>query len=137
MGYHYTTYASPPTPTPQPSFEMDLVLEDRILTPGDQFYLHYALNNPENRSYTVDVWVVLEMGGSYWFYPSWRSMSEGVDFNPGVYVSVNDIYQEDVLNFVWPSGLGSGSNLFFYGAAFNVGTTIFAAPLEIVPWQYQ
>jgi hypothetical protein len=45
---------------------------------GDYCYLDLEVGQP-GTAITRDLYVLLEFGGSHWCYPSWRSLTEGVD----------------------------------------------------------
>jgi len=125
-----------PTHTGIPDKGIELILDDRELKRGDLFHLHFYLHNPDSVSYSADVWVLLDVMGAFWCYPSWVSMNESVDFNPNIEVDSQSSYHEDVLSFDWPEVSGSVTGLQFYGAAFQPDSFEIIGEIQIIEWAY-
>ena len=77
---------------------------------GDLFELSVDITNPNSSSQNGDLYVVLDVYGSYYFAPTW---SQNLDSIP-IQVNGNDTYSNTLLSFTWPSGAGSASGIFFY-----------------------
>ncbi len=110
-----------PTPTPYP-FGIEFEIPDDHLTEGDEFWLDLIRLNPYDEAFMYPVFIVLDVGGAYWFWPSWRMYDPvsqtGIDYDliefpPGI--SRLDI----IPAFNWPAGTGSASGLFFWGGVMD------------------
>jgi len=124
--------------TPAPiTHGMELSLDDRLLESGDVFRLHYTLLNSTEQAQVMDAWILLEVFGEFWCYPSWKHLDEGVDFNPGIQVEPLENYSEDVLIFIWPESMGSAYGLRFFGAAVDPAQNQIVGSLQTIPWGYQ
>ena len=125
-----------PEPTPIDAIGLDLILEDRDLVQGDEFYLHYYLDNSSSDAYTADVWILMDVLGEYYCYPTWVNINSGVDYLENKLVASHGLYHEDILKFEWPAVDGALGGLFFYGASFDAGTFNIIGELRILEWQY-
>lgn len=114
---------------------MKLTLVDPELEAGDLFDLSFRLYNDSNHSDTWDVYVVLDVYGYYWFWPSWKDFNQGIDKQTVLMQSAGQ-RQESVLRFEWPAGVGSAQGLNFYGAVFYSGTFNLIGELQIIGWSY-
>ena len=111
-------------------------MDDHDLQAEDTFYLHFYLHNPDNEQYLTDVWILLDIYSEYWFWPSWRSAGDGIDFKEDMVVAPNTSYHEEVLNFAWPVISGSADGLGFWGAAFLPDSYDFIGDLQYIEWEY-
>ncbi|MCD4654574.1 hypothetical protein K8T06_11675, partial [bacterium] len=127
MGYHY--------PLPLPSPGLILSLDDHQLEYGDPFLLHFDLHNPSYDSITTDIWILLDIFGVYWCYPTWIPMSEGVNWKT-MEIDFLRTYHETVLDFNWPHVNGNISGLRFWGVALKSGTSDLIGDLQVVEWGY-
>ncbi len=129
MGFHY--------PASTVSGSMELILSNTLLSQGDEFYLHYYINNTGDQTFTADVWIILDVYGNYWCYPGWKNLETGVDFKPNLTVSPGiHSFHEDVLRFFWPENAGAADGLKFYGALFISGTFELIGNIETIDWGY-
>ena len=96
---------------------VDLVLNDDVYEAGEQFILTFNCYNPLE-TMTLDTYVVLDIYGHYYFYPTW---TEDINFESRTYPS-GETSSFTVLSFQWPSGVGSGGPFTFYGALTYHGT---------------
>ncbi|MBN1552950.1 DUF4185 domain-containing protein, partial [bacterium] len=129
IGFHYP-------PIGPESDGLTLFLEDRTLTPGDCFDLHYILINTSDISYSADIWIILDVFGSYWCYPSWIPLNEDIDYKAGIVVVPGKPYHETVLYFFWPNVTGPFSGLYFYAAAFHSNTFNLIGSINSIEWSY-
>lgn len=79
--------------------------------PGDEVTISLLVTNHTGAGFTADVYVLLDIFGYYYFWPSWREAGSGIDhhrwyFEPGV----NELV---LLQFTWPQGAGSGEALLY------------------------
>ncbi len=123
------------TPTPVTA-GMELIMGNRHVIPDETFLLYYNLYNDTDSVRRYDAWVLLELNGSFWCYPSWIDLEQGFDYRPSNAVEPNSFYQETVLDFIWPDSVGAMSGLHFYGAALDSDTLELIGGLQIVSWSY-
>lgn len=105
----YTPTPVEPTNTPSTTqLVADIILTKEIFQAGDDFTLTTHVYNP-TIIYPVDEYLMLEVYGSYWFYPSWGQelSKQNRTLTPG------DNYQT-IMSFVWPEVDGSASGLHFF-----------------------
>jgi photosystem II stability/assembly factor-like uncharacterized protein len=99
---------------------------------GDRFLLQVTLDNP-GAQLTTDMYVVLDVFGDYFFYPSW---SETVDFETRILPEASST-TIDLLEFLWPSGAGSADGLRFWAAVTLQGTTELAAEVDSTEFGFE
>ena len=99
-----------------PALSHRLVMADVNLVPGSHFLLKQEITNRTKSSVTVDEHVILDIFGSFWYWPSWNKTG---DFQTVTLEPSTDIINNVVLSFVWPSGAGDMENLRFWGAMTN------------------
>ncbi len=137
------TETPPVDPTPTATtlpMGMTLILDDADLGTGDTFHLHFYLNNTSTTDYDADAYILLDVYGNYWCWPSWTQLDTdtgaGLD-SKAFTVPGNQSVHEDVLNFTWPGNVGSATGLNFIGALFEEGTFNLIGGIETVTWQYR
>jgi hypothetical protein len=113
-----------------------LLLDDAQLTEGDLFYLHAYAQNPSSASIRGDVYIILEAYGEYYFYPSWASSDEGIDYYEENFAPGSEANRV-IIEFIWPRASGSHQGLGFYGAVFFHGSWNFAGDLNYIEWGYE
>lgn len=148
MGFHYHPYqdATPtptptmtpdpedtPTPTATPSDEgVTLILNQSVFQAGDLFKLRASCSGPANA--TVDLYIMLDVMGSYWFYPDW---TETVCCETFI-LSEQQLNYKFILDFTWPSeDFGHADGLGFWGAMCDAGTMNTIGSLDHVMFAYQ
>jgi len=100
------------TPTPEPWSGVRLFLSGDSFTSGDAFKLR-ALCRGEPGKTAADLYVILDVFGYYWFYPSWQQHPD-----------CKQIPLEDgrssyhfIMDFTWPDGdFGHVDGLVFWSA---------------------
>ncbi|MBN2055670.1 hypothetical protein JW905_12145 [bacterium] len=125
------------TPTPTPTIEATItgtpildsiavtIFTDRqVYRGGDLFRLLLNIHSP-GPGMEVDQYVVLAMGGEYWYWPSWRVAPP--DFTTRLIQPRHD-YEDVLLSFPWPYGVGAVSGITFYGALTSAGG------MELLDW---
>ncbi len=111
LGYHYQ---------PDPYILTAIRTNEVSYTLGDEFSADLEILNvgPER---PVDVFIVLEVDGNYWFWPTWE---EEVDFE-GWTLPLNSVTNESILNFVWPGvPQGSEGTGVFWAAVLESGSAV-------------
>ncbi len=111
---------------------VDLILNDDVYEEGEQFILTFNCYNP-NQTMTLDTYIVLDIYGHYYFYPTW---TEEIDFQRRTYPS-GKLSSFTVLSFQWPSGVGSGGPFTFYGALTYQGTYELVGNYDSVTFSYR
>ncbi|MBN2053525.1 hypothetical protein JW905_01300 [bacterium] len=127
------TPTPPATPTATPAGPtIDLTLSATAVYANDPFYLLACIRNQAPSHSDLDIYIVMEYAGLYFFYPSW---SEGID-QQALSVSPFSTINLTILNFTWPAGTGSGGPVLFYGVLANRGTLDFLCPLDSVQFNF-
>jgi len=109
---------------------VDLLLNGEMFTAGDTFDLTTHVWNP-SIEYPVDEYLMLEVYGSYWFYPSW---SQDLDVQRRL-LDPGDNYQT-IMRFTWPEVNGSASGLHFFYVLAKPGTFEIVSNLAVVTFGY-
>lgn len=115
------------TPTSAPACEqlgVQIVMPSDLYTPGDLCSCSVLICNPGPDSYfSVPLFVILDVYGSYYFWPSFSSYDVKT-INVPVGLQSEIVLQE----FSWPEGAGEAENIAFYAAMTDLGiTTLFGA----------
>jgi hypothetical protein len=123
-----------PTATPSPTAVWyELSMEDYLLEPGELFALDRHCGNPHPDPLAVDEYILLEITGRFWFWPSWveRLDSEAWD------LSAFTAYKDRILEFEWPENTGSYSGVRFWGAIMHQGTYDDLISYVMIEWGYR
>jgi glucose/arabinose dehydrogenase len=130
------TGAPTPTPTPPPEDEelfVELDLSNDYFTQGDRFLLLYSITNPESQTVSGNFWLILDVYGSYWFYPGWTDIP---DYSTIEMPSDTMIGPVTVLDFLWPSVEGHAAGLFFHAAVTTPANTDLRSNLVSLMFSY-
>jgi hypothetical protein len=104
-----------PTPTPAPPhFDFNLVLSQSIFYAGYQFTLSFNMLNPKPEIIDCTIFIILDVFGEYYFWPSWSPAVDGLDAQ--IYPGFSE---STVLDFAWPSVGGHAEGLAFWGAVLD------------------
>ncbi len=111
LGYHYPADQAIPTPTPVPECDtlgININLSSDIIQAGDTFSV--TLETCNTGFETIEsgrVYLVLDVYGLFFFWPSWSSTVDFVsrDISPG-------LTEENVLSFTWPETGSTGTASF-------------------------
>ena len=126
-------YTPEPTPTfSQTNLQQDIALNKDMFYPNDQFLLTLHTINPKNETFRVDQYILLEVAGSFFFWPDW---SADLDWQTVDYAANFD-QVEELFNFTWPDGVGSFNPITFYCGALLPGSATLAGPIDYVTWGY-
>lgn len=131
MGYHYPLPVV--TPTPVPADEgVDLILNGSVFRNGDPFKLRAACSGPLGTD--VDLYVVLDVMGQYWFYPEWSQAACYETFS----LLDQPVTYRFIMDFIWPSGdFGQADGIHFWGALCDAGTTRLLGDCDRVTFGYR
>jgi len=100
-----------PAETPAPPLTLALLLNQALYAPGDEFLFQAAVIKRVLESVAADQYIVLDVWGEYFFWPSWL---QSVDFAPRTFIAPYDV--EELLRFVWPDGAGDALGIMLWGA---------------------
>jgi hypothetical protein len=117
-----------PTSTPTPDFRLNLNLNRSVFRPGELFLLGVTIENLNNQPYCDHpLFVLLEVQGKYYFYPSW---TPEIDFR---FVDVTSwIQTHPILCFNWPDINSSADGIAFHAAILNTGLTAVVGNIDTV-----
>jgi hypothetical protein len=89
------------------------------------------MSNPAQSSY-VDEYVVLDVYGQYFFYPSWGSELDHLPRS----LPAGDT-DDPILDFTWPDGAGAADNLGFWGLLMEHESYEMASNISHVTFGYE
>ena len=113
-------------------------MDDTSLAPGDRCHLHYDLNNFTADFRMLDVYILLDIAGEYWSYPSWQPIYAGLDGLFNVPASPQSEAHVNVLDFFWEDySTQPYSGLYFHGAAFDAGTFQVFGDFQSIEWGFR
>jgi len=95
-----------------------LRLNDDMFYEGMLFLLELDYLNSAPTDYYADVYLVLDVYGSYWFWPGW---TQDLDFNSRT-LPAQSITTEVIFDFIWPYYAGNFDDVLIWAAAFKPGT---------------
>jgi len=124
-----------PTPTNTPANQaprIQLSLNHQLFLPGDDFIFNAHITNPGFRV-EVHQYIVLDVFGEYFFWPSWtravdsqyRLLAQGAN------------YTDVILQFVWPTNVGSAYNLVFWAALLDATSGTLLGEVDAVYFSYR
>ncbi len=122
-----------PTPTPQlPPLGVYLYLNQTIFYAGDQFLLQVQISNPED-DIDVLLFVILDVYGNYWFYPSW---SQYLDYE-SLFLTRQTLINKTILDFIWPQNAGSADDIKFWSAITDPSSFSLIGNYDMVSFSYR
>ena len=133
MGFHYFEQESPP---PDLQVEIILTMPSVWYTPGDMFRLKAHTRSLTGKPVRCNMFIFLEMGGDYWFYPTWRMFGP-----PKFMVDYKSIIADDeeraiIHPFDWPFVPFSMDGLLFYGICSDRDLTCMVSNIDIWEWGF-
>ncbi len=119
---------APETPKPTPDFSLNLVLNRTVFRPGEPFLLGVTIENLNRLPYyNQPFFVLLDVYGSYYFYPSW---THELDF---MYIDITQwIKTVPILYFDWPEVNDSADGIAFHAAILNSDLTSVIGNIDTV-----
>ena len=96
----------------QPHVGVDLSMPAHQFTPGSPCNLTASIYNQcPDYSGQLPMFIALEAGGYFWFYPTWTDDLQYTMVN----VTPGSKNMTIIDSFLWPTGTGSASGIHFYG----------------------
>jgi hypothetical protein len=121
-----------PTPTCPPTGAWCFMNQD-MFEEGDEFILSVRIcNNDPIDDIARPVFIILDVYGMYFCAPSWTDFDY---YEPTI--PACSCTEEQVLSFVWPSGVGEGFGLRFYCAMTNPEITSVIGDVSICEFGYR
>ncbi|HPQ39280.1 MAG TPA: hypothetical protein PLV45_02805, partial [bacterium] len=109
------------TPTAGPTdIEITLSMPGSSFGTGDTCGLDLEIVNP-GPAQSADLYVLLAVFDAYWCYPSWKSLNDGIDFEPLTIAAGADETKVLLPVFQMPP-VGPAGPFYFYGAMFEPAT---------------
>jgi Papain family cysteine protease len=125
---HQATYTPAPTDPPQMS-SIRILLNSTRFGPGDLLALSVELSNSE-AGYPADLFIILDLQGALWFWPSWTDSPDWKEFvMPGFDSAILEI-----MTFTWPELDASVVGAGFWAAVVSHGSL--PAGYDYVPFIY-
>ncbi|MBN1295469.1 hypothetical protein JXA80_01735 [bacterium] len=123
-----------PTPTPNPAETgVTLHLNQEEFRKWDTFHLSRTVVN-SGSGLTVDEYILLEVYGQFWFWPSWNTTGDYLRRTLGA----DTIYAaETVMSFMWPEVEGSAAGLRFWAAMLDRDRQTLYGGFDKVDWGYR
>ncbi|MBN2055660.1 S8 family serine peptidase [bacterium] len=107
-------------------------ISQSVFVPGDQFTMTVSMCNGGNNSFTAEVYVILDVFGSYWFWPSWS-----IDMDFAVWsIPACDCLTATILDFIWPPGGGAADDIAIWVAMLEPGTYHLIGEYGYCPFDY-
>ena len=114
-----------------PFFGVDLAVPGDTIIKGDTFFVTATTCNP-GAPESLPFFGILDLGtGEYWFFPSWKSSYEGIDY---LDLTVESGAMEFALldAFIWPDTGDLSIDAHFYGALLNPEMTAIMGISDVV-----
>ncbi|MBN2054816.1 hypothetical protein JW905_07835, partial [bacterium] len=107
-------YPTPlPTATASPDLGVRLHMPHTIYRSGDTFSLDATISNPGAAMSGIPVFIVLETGGEYWFWPGWKAFPE---LDCQLRTIHNGMEMLQIIDpFPWPEMPYTGTTAAFWG----------------------
>ena len=133
----YKAVPDTPTPTPGPGqLGVEISLPSNFVHPFDTFYIDGYVNVPTDPLVDVNLAFVLDVYGTYFFWPSW-SRYPTLDWQYYSSFGVGKWYIKVLPTFIWPdTGTSSASNLVLYGMLLDYEVTHVIGNIASVTFGY-
>ena len=130
-----------PTPTPTPTsgnaLDIELVLNNRIFTPGKRFLLNLNITNNSDNIIRADLVLVLDLSvlhleEPYYFYPYWTTHFMTKPFS----IPSNYDASIKILDFTWPQVQDTCYGITFWSAFISPTTMELVSNLDYIDFGY-
>lgn len=123
-----------PSPTPGcPTTGITCDLNDTFYTPGELFRLTVEACNGLATELPVEVYIILDVYGNYWFWPTW---TQDLDFEAWT-LPACDCKSETILEFTWPAGSGAANGILFWTGMLEPGTVNLVGEIGYCGFDYE
>jgi len=124
-----------PSPTALPACDLrgvDLEISSNYFMPGMECFLTAYVCNTGVLLKSTPLFVILEAGGSYFFFPTWQSAMDFYEFDMRSGLTIVPILEP----FFWPDIDGSAEGLRFYGAITDMTISTILGVFDVVEFGY-
>lgn len=99
---------------------------------GDVFSLDVRVANPGEPRGLKPLFIILDVYGEYWFWPSWKQQLDyhWIDLQSG-----SSTYPV-IASFFWPEGAGSADGIVFWGGLTDERITVVIGLIDTIAWGY-
>lgn len=113
---------------------LDLILNDTCFSTGESFELFLDVVNPHDTPLNGKLFLVLNLGSDYWFWPSFVHHLNGIDYMPISLEPFDAQFHE--LSFIWPDTPMSIPDVTFLAAILDEGMTTVTLGVETVQFGF-
>ncbi|MCD4653828.1 carboxypeptidase regulatory-like domain-containing protein [bacterium] len=124
-----------PSPTPAVSLGVELEMPGEMFREGDIFYLNARVSNSGQPMSDIPLFLVLDVLGALYFWPSWIGADSGFDFET-IELEQGIRIIPILPAFSWPEIEGSVSGLLFYGAMTRQGFSRLLGDMDFISFGY-
>lgn len=135
-GIDFQLFLDPkPTATPAITLGVQLEMPSDMFRYKDLFYLNARIANPGQSMTGIPLFIILDIAGEMFFWPSWRGMEDGFDYQ--VIDVENGVRILPVLPaFEWPKINGTMADLHFYGGMTRSDFSRLLGDMDIITFGY-
>lgn len=122
-----------PSPTAGPEqVAIRLELNQEMYHAGEQFLLLCSTYSPDPAT-QVEQYIILDVYQNYWFWPSWtQDLAYQLKMLP-----YGRWETETILDFTWPFGAGSATDIMFWAAFLEPGTINLLGEISTVSFDFE
>ncbi len=124
------TYTVTPTPVEIP-ISITIWTNKQVYTPGDRFTLKTHIENIGPNT-LVDEYIILDYYGQYYFWDDWTTEIDYLTF----LIYSGSSFTQNILDFIWPEGVGSGANIKFWAACLYHDTFMLASNISYCSFSF-
>lgn len=130
-----TPHPGTPTPTvPPDSIGAAIHLNNPMFRSGDPFLLTVSRWNTTAMPRELPLFIILDIEGSYWFWPDWSISVNWLVVDLPVAPSA---FSETILDFTWPDQAGAAGGLKFWAAFTNETGDAIVGSYDVVEWGFE
>lgn len=137
MGYHYSYRTPFPTPSATPHCDasgVTLFMPAKDYLAGDPCYLTAQIcNDTSDLLQHIPFFCLLEVSGTYWYYPSWNTDPDWEVLNE---ISLDVTNINLIPEFLWPDNVGTGSGVSFISAITNSELTEVIGSMDTFEFEF-
>lgn len=126
-----STHTPGSSPTPANETLIQLSINQSTFSPGDSFVLNCDITNGASAR-AVDRYIILDVYGNYWFYPTWTQSADHVNET----MAANHQDTITIFNFQWPQVEGHADSLRFWAAHVDPSEGTLIGDYSMVTFSY-